>query len=121
MNEHAQRSMKRWHRRGLLGQLFVPKANERYCQHCNRPMPPQPQPKALAEHLRGDLGAMVYPAGAWGRPSLVVRFGRWRASSNRFYLSEYVPAEELSEFIRLVLEVQASLTEFAKSTKRRRS
>ncbi len=121
MNEHAQRSMKRWRRRGLLGQLFVTKANERYCEHCNRPMPPNPQPKALAEQTRGNLGAMVYPAGSWGRPSLVVRFGRWRASSNRFYLSEFIPAEELTEFIRLALEVQASLTESVKETKRRRS
>ncbi len=67
------------------------------------------------------MGARVYPAGSWSRTSLVVKFGRWRAGSRQLYLSDYVPAEELSDLKQLVEKVQASLTQAAKETKRRRS
>lgn len=121
MDEQARKRMKRWHRRGLFGQLLVTKVNERFCPRCDRPHQPGPQPKNLAEHLEGDLGAAVYPAGSWGRPTVVVRFGRWRASSGRFFLSDYIPAEELTEFILLAKKVQASLAEFLPDKKQRRS
>ena len=123
MDEHAQRSKKRRRWRGLFGEFLKQPArvNDRLCPHCKKPYQPGPQPVEFKQFSRHNLGALVYPAGSWGRPSLTLRFGRWRASSGRFFLSEFVPAEELPEFIRLAEQVHAFLTEAAKATKQKRS
>ena len=123
MDEHAQRSKKQRRWRGLFGKFVKQQArvNERFCPYCKKPYQPGPQPAEFKQFIRFNLGALVYPAGSWGRPTVVVRFGRWRANSNRFFLSEFVPLEELPDFIRLAAKVHASLTAAAKVTKRQQS
>lgn len=123
MNEHAQQWMKRRRRGGLFGDLFERPArvNERLCPHCKKPHHLGPQPVSIRQFSRHNLGAVLYPAGSWGRESLVLRFGRWRASSGHFFLSEFIPVEELPDYIRLAEQVHAFLTEAAKATKQRRS
>lgn len=123
MYEHAQQSMTRRRKRGLFGDLFKQpvRVNERFCPHCKQPYQPGPQPEPIYKVIRHNLTALLYPAGSWSRQSLVLRFGRWRASSSHFYLSEYVPTEELPVFIEVAEEMQAYLIEAAKATKQKRS
>lgn len=118
MDAHAWRSMRKWRRRGLLGRLFYPKVNERFCSQCKRPKPPHPQPKPIAEFQRGDLGAFIYPAGSYVSRSLQVRFGRWKSNGRHFYLSDYVSADELEQYLELVQEVLASLAKFGSKRQR---
>lgn len=99
----VRRNYDQWKMRWPWRLIFRPKVNERYCRHCGMPFQNGPMPESIKRFDEGNIGCLVFPAGGYRKHDVVVRFGRWRASSGRFYLSEFVPTEDLGDLL-LVLE-----------------
>jgi hypothetical protein len=68
-----------------------------------------PMPKAIDRFQVGNIGAEVYPAGSFHTKENVVQFGRWKGSSGKFFLSEFVPMNEVAELLAVIQEVQEAL------------
>jgi hypothetical protein len=69
-----------------------------------------PMPNETRRVDEGNIGCVVYPAGGFRKKEVVVRFGRWRASNGRFYLSEFVPQEDLDDLLTVVTKARQLLT-----------
>lgn len=67
-------------------------------------------PKELASFTVGDIGVLIYPAGGFRKREYVVRLGRWKASSGRFYMSEFIPTENLNDLSKAIEKLRTSLT-----------
>jgi hypothetical protein len=84
--------------------------NEKFCRKCGMPFQEGPMPKAIDRFQEGNIGAEVYPAGNFRQREVVVQFGRWKAVSGKFYLSELVPIDEIADLLAVVQQVQQVLT-----------
>lgn len=69
-------------------------------------------PREVRQYQVGNTGVIVYPAGGFGRrPGFVVRCGRWKASGSKFFLSEFVPLEELADLLAVLQKLQSEMVE----------
>jgi len=66
-------------------------------------------PKVIDRFQVGSIGAEVFPAGTFRQKDIVVHFGRWKASSGKFFLSEFVPIDEVADLLAVVQQVQEAL------------
>jgi hypothetical protein len=64
---------------------------------------------------------LLFPAGSWRRNGSVLRIGRWKPGAGRFYLSEFVPHEELEDVERVIAQVREYLDELARPVPKRRT
>lgn len=78
-----------------------------------------PMPKELHRIQKGNIGGVLLPAGGFRKREYVVRFGRWRASMGKFYLSEFIPEEDLDDLAQAVMFMRTRLAE-ARSRKNAR-
>ena len=101
----VRRSRKKpWRKRWPLKKLWPQKVDQRFCQECGLPFLNGPLPKEIRHFQSGNVATLLLPSGDWRRRRFVVTIGRWKSSSGRFYLSEFVPDEELDDLARVVLD-----------------
>lgn len=65
-------------------------------------------PEAEGKFNSGNLGVLVFPAGGFRRNEYVLKVGRWKVGGGGFYLSEYVPLNELSDLSHALRELAQS-------------
>ena len=106
-----RRNYNQWRERWPWRWIFTPKVNERFCRHCGLPFQEGTMPEPIGKYQQGSIGVLVFPAGGFRQKEFVVRFGRWKASGGRFYLSEYVPTDELANLLTVAHKVQNELTQ----------
>jgi hypothetical protein len=116
----VRRKGKPWRTRWPFKKWWPQKVDERFCRECNQPYINGPHPKEVCQFFTNNVAAVLYPAGDWKRERFVVRLGRWKPGSGRFYLSEYVPADELEDAETVIAQVREYIDEFAHSTQPRR-
>ncbi len=111
---------KRWRNRWPWKWLFPPTVDERYCPKCRLPYQDGPQPKERKQFISGNVAGLVYPAGNWGQRKYAVKFGRWKASSRQFYLSEYFSADDFDDLNRVAAQAHAYIGASSRQRARRR-
>jgi hypothetical protein len=100
-----------WRQRWPWKHLYPPVVNDRFCRGCGLPFQDGPLPREVRQYQAGNTGAIVYPAGGFGRrPGFVVRCGRWKASGSKFFLSEFIPLEELADLLAILQKLQSETT-----------
>jgi hypothetical protein len=93
---------KRW-RLKWPWRLFLPlKVDERFCRECGMPFHEGPLPEEVNRYRHGNVEGLLYPAGGFGRGAFVVRVGRWKVGGQKFFLSDFIPEEELDSLLRVV-------------------
>jgi hypothetical protein len=65
-----------------------------------------PLPKEVRRYREGYIEALVYPAGTFRRDQFVVRFGRWKGGGQKFFLSEFIPEDELDSLLKVVTQAR---------------
>ena len=68
-------------------------------------------PKEVHGLQKGNIGGLLFPAGGFRKKDHVAQFGRWRASMGKFYLSQFIPEEDLDDLFRAVEEMRSHLAE----------
>lgn len=106
----VRRNFDHWKSRWPWRWFFLIQVNERFCRKCGMPFQDGPMPKELASFTVGDIGVLIYPAGGFRKREYVVRLGRWKASSGRFYMSEFIPTENLNDLSKAIEKLRTSLT-----------
>lgn len=66
-------------------------------------------PNELQRIHKGNIGGILLPAGGYRKREYVVQFGRWRAGKGKFYLSEFIPAEDLDDLLAAVQDMRSRL------------
>lgn len=111
----VRRDFDRWKQRWPWSWIFRSQVNERFCRKCGLPFQDGPMPKHVQRFQKGNMCALVFPAGGFRKKEFVVRVGRWRASNGRFFCSEYLPTEDLFDALDVL---QQAADELAKPPKR---
>ena len=101
----VHKGRKTWRKRWPWRKLFPLKVDERFCRECSLPYHNGPMPEVVKQFIAGNVAALIYPAGNWGRAGFVVKFGRWKAPTHQFYLSEYLPAEDMRDLVKVAAQV----------------
>ena len=109
----VRRKGKPWRTRWPWRKWWPQKVDERFCRECNLPYVNGPHPQEIRQFASGNVGAVLFPAGDWKRQRSVVRVGRWKPSAGKYYLSEYIPTDELDDLQRVVAQVHEYLNEVA--------
>jgi hypothetical protein len=117
----VRRNVRPWRTRWPLKKWWPKKMDERFCRECNLPYINGPLPKEIRQFYAGNVAAILFPAGDWRRERFVVRTGRWRPGSGKFYLSEFVPDDELDDLEVVIAQVREYLDELAQSKPTRRT
>jgi hypothetical protein len=97
---------KRWRLRWPWRVLFPLRVDERFCRECGLPYHEGPHPKEVNHFPKGNVDALVFPAGSWHQGKLVVRIGRWTPKAGKFFHSEYIPEEELDDLLAVVAQAR---------------
>ena len=116
----VRRKGKPWRTRWPFKKWWPQKVDERFCRECNQPYINGPHPKEVCQFFTNNVAAVLFPAGDWKRERFVVRLGRWKPGSGRFYLSEYVPADELEDVETVIAQVRAYLDALTQQAQPRR-
>lgn len=66
-------------------------------------------PNELHRIQQGNIGGILLPAGGFRKREYVVQFGRWRSGKGKFYLSEFIPEEDLDDLFKAVQIMQSRL------------
>ncbi len=104
-------NQKRWRLKWPWRLFFPLRVDERYCPECGLPYHEGPLPQALKRYCANNIEGLVYPAGGYRRGEFVVRFGRWRVGSGKFFLGEFVPEEELDSLLMVVNQARDAYLE----------
>ena len=99
-------SKKRWRRKWPWRVLFPLRVDDRYCKECGLPYHEGPVPEPTAHFRSGNIEAQLFPAGSFRRGDQVVRVGRWKTGGHRFFLSEFIPEEDLDELTKVILQAR---------------
>lgn len=86
-----------------------PRVDERFCEKCGQLHQDGPMPDSLANFISGSVGGLVFPAGTWRRKELTVTFGRWKAQTRQFYLSQYIGPDELRDLAKVLRQTHEYL------------
>jgi len=105
----VRRNFNHWQTRWPWRLFFFPQVNERFCRKCGMPFQDGPMPKEIRRIDQGNIACLVFPAGGYRKKEVVVRFGRWRAGQGKFYLSEFIPTEDLNDLFTVVSTMRAHL------------
>lgn len=105
----VRRNNNHWKRRWPWRWFYRPKIDERTCRHCGLPYQNGPLPDSIHRFDVGNIGCLVFPAGGYRQHEKVVRFGRWRAGRSEFYLSEFIPTEDLDDLLKVIVQTQEEL------------
>ncbi|MCY2994748.1 MAG: hypothetical protein NTY19_43840 [Planctomycetota bacterium] len=65
-----------------------------------------PLPREVNRYRDGNVEGLVFPAGGFRRSEFVVRFGRWKAGGHKFFLSEFIPEDELDSLLEVVTQAR---------------
>lgn len=98
-----------WRTRWPWKKFFPPKVDERFCEKCGLNYQHGPMPKPVKEFISGNVTALVFPAGTWRGRELTVAFGRWKAPTRQFYLSQYFTHEELKDLAAVMVQTHRYL------------
>ena len=109
-----------WRDRWPWKWLFPPVVDERFCRTCRLPYQNGPQPKEQLVFTSGSVSALVYPAGNWHKDRMAIKFGRWQARSNTFFLSEYYSLEDLEDLTQVAAEAHEYVSRAKRKPARRR-
>jgi hypothetical protein len=90
--------------------FFLPKVNERFCPKCSMPFQDGAMPAPLDTFDKGNIAGRVYPSGGYRKNEVVIRVGRLRAGRDSFYLSEFIPLEDLNDLIDVASTLRTRLT-----------
>ncbi len=99
-----------WKTRWPWKLFFFPKVNERFCPKCSMPFQDGTMPAPLATFDKGNITGCVYPSGGYRKNEVVIRVGRLRAGRDSFYLSEFIPLEDLNDLIDVASTLRTRLT-----------
>jgi hypothetical protein len=105
----VKRNGRPWHTRWPWNKLLPQKVDERFCRECKLPYVNGPLPKEIAQMSSGNVAAILFPGGDWKRERVVLRFGRWKPYSGKFYLSEFIPDDELDDVAQVIVQVREYL------------
>lgn len=97
-----------WRKRWPFKKWIKPKLDERFCPECELPYQNGPLPRETAQFCSGNVAAVLLPEGGW-RKGTAIRLGRWKPSAGRFFLSEFIPAKELSDLETVIAQVREYL------------
>ena len=117
----VRRNGKTWRTRWPVRKWWPKKVDERFCRECGLPFVQGPLPKEIRQFYSGNVAAFLFPSGDWKRERAVVRTGRWKPGSGRFYLSEFVPQDELDDLERVIAQAREYLDELASTKPSRRA
>ena len=109
-----------WRTRWPFRIWWPPRIDERFCPKCTLPFVNGPEPEQVRQFLSGNVAAILYPSGDWKRERFVIRLGRWKPGSGRFYLSEFVPDEELDDLDEVIVQVREYFAARAQARQGRR-
>jgi hypothetical protein len=102
----VRRGRKEWRTRWPWRWLFPLRLDQRYCKHCGQPYHEGPHPDPVQGYRHGNVGAQIFPGGGYRSSSpYAIRFGRWKQVTRGFFLSEYVPSDELDDLKKVFLDV----------------
>lgn len=99
-----------WKTRWPWKLFFFPKVNERFCPKCSMPFQDGTMPAPLDKFDKGNIAGCVYPSGGYRKNEVVIRVGRLRAGRDSFYLSEFIPLEDLNDLIDVASTLRTRLT-----------
>lgn len=97
----VRNNRKRWRLKCPWRVLFPLRVDERFCRECGMPFHEGPLPREVRRYRDGNGEGLVYSAGGFRRGEFVVRFGRWKSSGPRFFLSEFIPEDELDSLLEV--------------------
>ena len=98
----VRNNQKRWRLKWPWRLFFPLKVDERFCRECGMPFHEGPLPKEVNRYRDGNVEGLLYPAGGFRRGEFVVRVGRWKVGGQKFFLSDFIPEEELDSLLRVV-------------------
>ena len=110
---------KSWRTRWPWKRMFPLKVDERSCRTCGLAYQNGPQPREKMSFTSGNVAALIFPAGNWNRRQTVVKFGRWKARSGAFFLSEYFSAEDLEDLVQVVAQAHEYFDDNHRKVRRR--
>ncbi len=116
----VRRKGKPWRTRWPLNKWWPQKVDERFCRECSLPYINGPHPKEVRQFFSNNVAALLFAFDATTGRARFVPGGLWKPGSGRFYLSEYVPADELEDAETVIAQVREYIDEFAHSTQPRR-
>src|SRR3972149_7727255 len=96
---------KRWRMKWPWRWLFPLKVDERFCRECGMPFHEGSLPKELGRYRDQNVEGLLFPAGGFRSGEFVVRFGRWKGGQ-KFYLSEFIPENELESLLEVVKQAR---------------
>lgn len=111
---------KQWRTRWPWRWLFPLTVDDRFCRTCGLPYHNGPIPREVKQFTAGNVGAVIYPGGNFGRGSLSVKFGRWKSGSRDLYLSEFIAADELDDLLFVAAQARRYIAERSRTRVARR-
>ena len=102
----VRHNRKRWRLKWPWRLLFPLKVDERFCRECGMPYHEGPLPQEVKRYGDGNVEGLVFPAGSFRSGEFVVRFGRGKAGSHKFFLSEFIPEYELESLLKVVTQAR---------------
>ncbi len=115
----VRRNGKPWRNRWPFKKWWPPRIDERFCRECSLPYHHGPVPKEVAQFHHGNVAAVLLPKAGW-QERCTVRIGRWKPFSGRYYLSEFIPSNELADLEEVIAQVREYLDEDAARQQPRR-
>lgn len=114
----VRHNRKRWRLKWPWRHLFPLKVDERFCRECGMPFHEGPLPKEVMRYRDGYIEGLVFPAGSFRRGEFVLRLGRWKGGGQKFFLSEFIPQDELDSLLTVVTQAR---NDYRTSTRARRA
>ena len=102
----VRNNQKRWRLKWPWRRLWPLKVDERFCRECGMPFHEGPLPQEVNRYRDGNVEGLLFPAGGFRRGEFVVRVGRWKAGGQKFFLSEFIPEEELDSLLDVVQQAR---------------
>ena len=99
---------KRWRNRWPFKMWIKPRLDERFCRECSLPYLHGPLPEEIGQFHSGNVAAVLLPKAGW-KERYTVRIGRWKPSAGRYFLSEFIPSDEVADLELVVAQLREFL------------
>lgn len=104
----VRRKGKGWRNRWPFSRWLPYRLDERFCRECTLPYQNGPLPEPVIQFHRGNVAAVLLPKAGW-KEKYSIRLGRWKPAAGRYFLSEFIPTDELEDLEMVVAQLREYL------------
>ena len=101
----VRRKGKGWRNRWPFSRWLPYRLDERFCRECELPYQNGPLPDPVIQFHSGNVAAVLLPKAGW-KEKFSIRLGRWKPAAGRYFLSEFIPTNELEDLEMVVAQLR---------------